>query len=235
MIPLRRILIGGLAAALTLFLVAVGAVLSAPFWIDSDAVKKEIASLVFRATGDVVQLHRLELRLFPPVSVEIARPRYAASGIADITAESVAIDLDFWRLITGRVQPSGIRLNELRATIQLPASAPGAEPFSLANVDRQLHEVMAQIVKAAPNLRAAAENAAITLLMPGRPALVLRNIRARVQTSDGKLEGELACASDLWERLSLKFSLAAIDLRGSGRLEFFGLHVDRVDGMLAGA
>ena len=75
---LRRILIFGVSIALAVLLVAMGVILSAPFWIDSNAVKREIASLAFRVTGDVVQLDRIQIRLFPPLSVEIARPPPAA-------------------------------------------------------------------------------------------------------------------------------------------------------------
>src|SRR4026209_2221745 len=120
--PFRRILIGGLAVASVLLLAAIGALLSAPLWINTSAVKNEIAALVFRATGDVVQLDRLRLRMFPTVSVEIARPRYSAAGLGDIPAESAAIDLDLWRLISGRVQPRGIRLSGAQATVHLSAA-----------------------------------------------------------------------------------------------------------------
>lgn len=232
---LRRVLIGGLAVASVLLLAALGALLSAPLWINTNAVKNEIASLVFRATGDLVQLDRLRLRMFPPVSVEIARPRYSVSGIADIAAESVTIDLDLWRLISGRVQPRGIRLTGAQATIHLPAAGRGTEPFSLATADQQLREVVARITGAAPNLLVAVNDAVIALHFPGQPPLTLRNIHVRMQTSAGKLDGELACASDIWERMSLTFSLASDDLTGSGRLEFVGLQAGRLDGLLGGA
>src|SRR4026207_213659 len=205
--PFRRILIGGLAVASVLLLAAIGALLSAPLWINTDAVRNEIAALVFRATGDVVQLDRLRLRMFPPVSVEIARPRYSASGIADIAAESATIDLDLWRLISGRVQPRGIRLTGARATIHLPAAGGGTDPFSLATADKQLREVVARITRAAPDLGVAVNDAVIALHLPDKPPLTLRNIHVRVQTSGGKLDGELTCASDIWEQMSLTFSI----------------------------
>lgn len=223
MSPLRRVLVGGIAIASTLLLVALGGLLSAPLWIDADAVKKEIASLVLRATGDVIELDRLQLHLFPPISVEVANPRYTVPGIADLAARLLIVDLDLTALITGRVQPRNIRLSGVEAAVRLPAAAPGAEPVSSAALETSLREILAQLLHAIPGLSAATDDAIVTLHAPGRPPLVLNGVSARLQTADGKVEAKLTCASDFWERVSLRFSIGADDLRGSGRLEFVGL------------
>jgi hypothetical protein len=231
----RRILIIGLAIASVVLLVALGALLSSPLWIDSNVVKSKIAALVHQATGDVVQLDRLQLHLFPPVSVEIAHPRYTVAGSAEVAANAAVIDLDFLALLAGRVQPRGIRFTGLQATIHLSPASPGQEPLSLAAADRQLRDAIVQIAKAVPALRIAADDAIVTLTFPGQPPFALRISRLHARTSDGAVEGELACTSDAWQWLSLKFSIKGDDLHGNGLAEFAGLRVDRLRSLLGGA
>ena len=232
---LRRILIFGVSIALAVLLVAMGVILSAPFWIDSNAVKREIASLAFRATGDVVQLDRIQIRLFPPLSVEIARPRYTAAGSMEVAAENAVIDLDFPAMISGRIQPRGIRVNGLQATIHLPPASGDQKPMSLATADLQLREAMKQVARVVPALRVAVDAAVVMFHIPGQPPFALHVRLFRGQTSGGGVAGELSCASEAWDWLSLKFSLDGNELSGSGLAEFTGLNVERLRAQFGGA
>lgn len=228
MSPSRRVLVAALAIALTLLLVAIGALLSAPFWIDSAAVKKEIASLVLRATGDVVELDRIQLRLFPSISVEVTRPRYAVPDVAEVNAGTAEVDLAFWPLFSGRVQPGKIRLTGMQVVIHAPATAPRKKPVSAAELERQLRDALTGIARAAPDLHASANDATITLQLPDRPPFVLRKVDAKLHTSGGKIEAGVSAVSGLWERASLAFSILADSLQGAGRLEFVGLDAGRL-------
>ncbi|HEX7811650.1 MAG TPA: AsmA-like C-terminal domain-containing protein [Burkholderiales bacterium] len=223
--PFRRVLIGGLALSCAFLLVIVAALLSAPLWIDSAAVKNEIASLLSRATGDVVELDRLQLHLFPPVSVEVARPRYTVADVTDLTAESVIVDLNLWNLITGKVQPRRIRLNGVVATIRFPASAPENKPASLATIEQQLRAVLTKLTQAAPGLTATADDATITVHLSDRPPFMLKDVDARMSTSGSRIDGNISFSSDVWERISLTFSIMDESLQGTGRLDFVGLNV----------
>jgi hypothetical protein len=222
--PFRRVLIGCLTLSGALLLVVAVALLSAPLWIDSEAVKSEIASLVSRTTGDVVELDRLQLHLFPPVSVEVARPRYVVSSIADLAAESVVVDLSLWALITGKVQPRNIRLNGIRAAIHLPAPTPDEKPASLVALEQQLRAVLTQLTQAAPGLTATADDATITVHLSDRPPFMLKDVDARMSASGGKIDGNISFASDIWERISLTLSILDESLQGTGRLDFVGLN-----------
>lgn len=228
MSPLRRVLVGGIAIASTLLLVAIGGLLSAPLWIDAGAVKKEIASLVLRATGDVVELDRLQLHLFPSISVEVANPRYTVADAADLTARLLIVDLDLPALITGRVQPKSIRLSGVEAVIRLPAPEADAQRASAVALEARLREILAQLVRDIPGLNASTDGAILTLHAPGRPPFELNDLAARLRTADGRIEAKLTCSSDFWERLALEFSIGADDLHGGGRLEFDGLQSKRL-------
>jgi hypothetical protein len=221
--PSRLLLIGALAVALTLLLAAIGALLSAPLWIDAAAVKKEIAALVLKATGDVVEIDRLQLHLFPPVSVEIAGPRYAVANVAEVTARSVTVDLSLWALVTGKVQPRSIRMTAAEATIRLPTPAADEKPTSLAAVEQQVRVVLTQLTQAAPDLNATADDAIVTVHLPDRPPFVLNDVDAQISTSGGKIDVKVSAVSEISERVSLAFSILGESLQGEGRLEFVGL------------
>ncbi len=223
MSPLKRVLIGGIAVASTLLLVAIGGLLSAPLWIDAAAVRKEIAILVLRATGDVAELDRIQLRLFPPFSVEVTGPRYTVPDVAEVNARTAEVDLAFWPLFAGRVQPGSVHLTGLRATIRVPAGAVDAKPSSPAELERRLRDILAGITRAAPELSASAEDAVLTLHLPGRAPFVLKNVDAQFRTSGGIIESKVSAVSDVWERASLTFSVLGDSLQGAGRLEFVGL------------
>src|SRR3990172_394867 len=105
---LKRFLRASAVIFAALVVVVIGVVLSAPLWINEAAVKREIAGLVARATGDSVELDRLQLRFFPFTGVVISRPKYSMPGMAEIQAHSAAVSLDLWALLSGRVQPRDV-------------------------------------------------------------------------------------------------------------------------------
>ncbi|MGH8731574.1 MAG: hypothetical protein ACREVF_07650, partial [Burkholderiales bacterium] len=219
-----------------LVVVVIGVVLSAPLWINEGAVKREIADLVSRTTGNSVELDRLQLRFFPLPGVVISRPKYSMPGMAEIQAQSAAVNLDLWALLSGRVQPRDVNLSGARITVRLPVGGPGtepvSEPLSVEIAERRLRQLVGQITAAVPNLRATIEDARVEVLIGDRPLLVLQVARARVSVSAGSIDVELACSSNLWEQLALAFTLSGADLGGAGRVDVVGLQTHGLNSLL---
>ncbi len=235
MLHLKRLLrwAGFVLSALVVAVLCV--VLSAPLWINEAAVKSEIAGLASRATGDIVELDRLQLDYFPLPGVVISRPKYSVPGLAEFQAESAAVTIDLWALLSGRVQPRVVNLSGARVTVRLPAGAPGApgeEPLSLETADLRLRQVIGQITAAMPLLQATIEDARVELLVGDRPPLVLKAVDASVSVSDGSIDVEFACTSNLWEKLALEFTLSGADLVGAGRVNVVGLQTNALQSLL---
>ncbi len=233
---LKRFLRGFAIILSALVVVVIGVVLSAPLWINEAAVKREIADQVSRTTGDSVELDRLELRFFPLPGVVISRPEYSVPGMAEIQAQSAAVNLDLWALLSGRVQPRDVNLSGASITVHLPVNGPGtepvSEPLSVEIADRRLKQLVGQITAAMPNLQATIEDARVEVLIGDRPPLVLRAVRARASVAAGSIDVKLACSSNLWEKLALAFTLSGADLGGAGRVEVIGLQTGRLNSLL---
>jgi len=232
MLHLKRFLRGAGFVFSALVVTVLCVVLSAPLWINEAAVKSEIAGLVSRATGDIVELDRLQLDYFPLPGVVISRPRYSVPGVAEIQAESAAVTIDLWALLSGRVQPRVVNLTGAHIMVRLPVSAPGAEPLSLETADLRLRQFIGQITAAMPNLQATIEDARVQVLVGDRTPLVLQAVSASVSVADGSIDMEFASTSNLWDKLGFAFTLSGADLRGAGRLDVVGLQTSGLNSLL---
>ncbi len=156
--------------------------------------------------------------------------------MAEIQAQSAAVNLDFWALLSGRVQPRDVNLSGARISVRLPVTGPGTEPvsgpLSLETADFGLKQLVGQITAAMPNLQATVEDARVEVLFGDRPPFVLQAVRARVSVSAGSIDVELASSSNLWEKLALAFTLSGVDLGGTGRLEIIGLQTSGLNSLL---
>lgn len=216
MLRLKRFLRGAVYVLFGLVAAILCLALSAPLWINEAAVKGEIAGLVSRATGDVVEVDRIQLRYLPLPGVHVSHPRYALPGVAEIEARSATIGIDFWALLSGRVQPRVVNLNEAQLSLRLPADSVGADPLSVEALDLRLGQFVARVMESMPDLQATLEDARVEVLVGDRPPLLLQEVHARVSVSDGSIDGELDCRSNLWERLALRFTLSAAPYGGKG-------------------
>ncbi|HKQ24876.1 MAG TPA: AsmA-like C-terminal domain-containing protein [Burkholderiales bacterium] len=232
MLHLKRVLLwaGFVFSALVVAVICV--VLSAPLWINEAAVKSEIAGLVSRATGDILELDRLQLDYFPLPGVVISRPKYSVPGVAEIQAETAAVTIDFWALLSGRVQPRVVNIRGARITIRLPVTEPGTEPLSLETAELRLRQVIGQVTGAVPNLQATMEDARVQVLVGDRAPLILQAVNASVGVSERSIDVEFACTSNLWEKLALAFTLSGADLGGTGRANVVGLQTNGLYSLL---
>ena len=227
----------GFAVLFSVLVVAmIGLVLSAPLWINEAAVKSEIAGQIARATGDSVELDRLQLHYLPLPSVVVSSLKFSRPGLASLRAESAAVSLDLWALLSGRVQPRVVNLSGAHITIRVPfdgqGTQPGIAPPSLEVADRRLRELVRQVTTALPNLQATIEDDRVDVLFGDRPPLLLQAVGARVRVLAESMEGEITCSSNLWEKLFLSFGLSGMDLGGAGHAEVIGLQTSRLNALL---
>ncbi|MGQ0578236.1 MAG: hypothetical protein ACT4PQ_04915 [Betaproteobacteria bacterium] len=216
--------------------VVIGVALSTPLWINEGAVKREIAEQVSRATGDSVDLDRIEIRFFPLRRVVISGLTYSKPGMLEMQAQSAAVSLDWWALLAGRVQTRDVNLSGVRISVRLPVGGPEtkavSEPLFLDLADRRLRQLVGQFTAGRPNLRVTIDDARVEVLIGDHPPLELQAARARLGVSAGNIDVEFACSSNLWEKLALAFTLSAADLGGAGRAEIIGLQTSRLNSLL---
>lgn len=221
MIPPRRLLLAGLAiAAFALAAIAV-LLLSAPLWIDSDAVKRQITQLVERKTGSALRFERLRMGWMHPASVEIVRPSYRTDNLR-FEAGSAVIGLDAWSLLSGTVRLRSVRISDASLSLQLPAAA-NDKPLTMAEVENRLRDVAAAITGAMPGLDASIRNATVAVQAPGQEALVLWQVDADLGTAGNGVRLNAQCRSVFWRRLSVELHLVSPALEGRGSAQFDGL------------
>src|SRR5438876_956770 len=155
----RRWLRVSLFVALTLLVIVVGALLLLPRWIDTPAMHAYITQLAGQAVGRPVKFTSLAVSLLPPSVIlqglQVADdPRFGTAPFLNVDEVrvglrvrpllSLRIELASLTLDGARVEPGGLRLRDIRATVgirspEIPIKATlGLEGADIAPLARAL-------------------------------------------------------------------------------------------------
>jgi AsmA-like C-terminal region len=219
---IRRALLWLCAAAAALLLLLLGVLLSAPWWVNSEAVKARIAQAMDRAGGGSFRFERMDLRFLPRPGGELVRPRVSVPGRVEAEARALSVDLALLPLAVGRIEPRNVRVSAPKLSLRIPKPSPGGEPFSVPAAEARLRAALENLFQRAPGLEVEVDDGAVDLHIGERPALFLRQVQVRLAVSSG-LAAQISCASALSKRMALELQLARTDLSGAGKLEMTGL------------
>ena len=221
--PLRRAVKWGLLTAAAVILIPLGALLTAPWWVNQDLVRQQIVDALARATGGTAQYRRLDLRFFPLPGAVMKDLRLSVPGVLELHAKDAAVEVSALPLLVGEV-----RLRYLRVTapeVQVQLSDRGEGPLSIAQTQERLREALKGLLRIAPNLTGVVEGGSIEVRRGGRSELRARDAQLTIRTSRQDVEVALSCAGDLWRVLTLTASLGPADLAGAGQLKVQGLQM----------
>ncbi len=228
----KKLILWLLAAAALSIVLVLGVLLSAPLWVNQDAVKRQVAEAIAKATGGKAQFGRFELHFLPRPGANVTQLRFSLPGKVEVQAEAAAVELELLPLITGQVRPYSVHLSAPQISVRV--DEPTASPPSSAKQDTvaELRKTVDQILRVVPNMLASVNEGRLELIIGQRPPLLLQKIQARIATTSEGIEGKVSCAADLWDALSVELRVARHDLVGDGRLELTGLHIARLGAAL---
>jgi hypothetical protein len=227
-----------LVACLTPILLVLAILLSSPFWINQDAVKREITKLISNATGGKAQFERIELHLLPFPGVAVSRLRFSEPGKFEVETESAAVDMRFLPLLFGNVYPHRVEILAPQVRIHLDEPKPSAQPqtqsksFSLKDTEASVRAVLAQIEKTVPGLAAEIKAGQVALQIGQRPTLLVDHLDLHFDATAGTVSAKVSCTSNLFEHLAVEVHVTSKDLVADGHVELVGLQVPGIGPIL---
>ena len=222
----RRILLAVAWAAGVVVLLAVVAVVSAPLWIDLEAVRKRIESAASSALGGEVTVGRIELSLLPRLGVVVRKLELSGPGTVHGAVGSVSISPMLRSLLRGRFRISALRVDGLELTIAVPEAAKEAreeKPAPPSDPLQSLAPAIASLASEASGLLVEIHRGKVVASRGGLNLAVLDGLEASVRvppTAPGTLHADVrVSASSVTLRRTDSQVLEVGGLRIEGALE----------------
>ncbi len=223
--------IGAIIAAPLMLLLLIQ--LTAPLWLDTAAVKAQVARLVSKATGGRASYTRLELRFFPWPRAVLDTLEFALPGTVQLSARAAEIDIRLLPLFHGSVEPRRLRVLSPRITLTIAKSAPdtqkAATPFSLKGTDAQLRTALAAIESRMPGLEADVDDGHVELDLPSQPPLILEKVNVVISVDPGSVMALAGVTTPWAKRVTARALLSPADLSGD-----VAVHVTELDAAALG-
>src|SRR5688572_9630009 len=183
------------AVGALMVLAVLAAVLVAPRFIDTPAVRAEIQRRLSDALHGRVEWRSLEVALLPVPHGELSGLRVDVPGKLGLSAQEVRVYLRLWPLLLG--SPEIYSVTVRNPVIRLARAEDGAE--AALDAVSAYRKVMQPAVQA---LREFAPHT--TLRIEGAALDALHDVNLEARTGEHGVDLELAAASAYWKRLSVK-------------------------------
>lgn len=211
---------GVLGALLALFLILI---LIAPMVIDLEAIRERVLVTVSQNIGGQVTAQRLDLTFFPRPGLVFERGSISLPGKAAGTFEAVGGYPKIVPLLRGNVRIAGLTITAPDVTIQLPERPKdrgnNQNVFSLDAVKENIAPVLSFMALKVPGLVIGVKRGQLNLSEKDAPVFWFRDIHGTIALPPAQLRVDIACASNLWEKLSLEGKLEPLSFKGKGDLE----------------
>lgn len=217
------------------FLLLLGAgVLVALQFIDADPIIERAQTEISKQIGGEVILGPVEARLFPMPHIIIRDSRFSVGDVAEGTVASLSVFPELLPIFQATFKPSKVLFTSPAVRVKLPEATQAPESRDARprpdGIQAKLSNIIAQLQAAAPNLSLRVEDGKLRLSKPGREAFFLDDIDLRVDVRS--LRADLACGSNLWQRLSIRWAFDPELFPGNGRVSLFQFEPHRLSPFL---
>jgi hypothetical protein len=208
-------------------------------------IRRTILTSISRHIGGDVYSQRIDLAFFPRFRFTLAQGNVSIGGSIKGSFASVTSYPDIASLFSGSIGVGELHVDTLDVTIQLPGGGKkqSTDPnkFSLAVMKSSVPGMVSLIASKAPNLVVTVEKGRINFVEKDKTVFRFQDIHGRAVFPPDRLTVEIACASNLWEKLSMEASVSPNDGKGDGLIHltrfrphvladyFFPSSVQRID------
>jgi len=224
-------LLGVGIAAVLLLMAGVVVVLR---YADTGPLIERAQAEISRQIGGEVDLGEVFLRFLPMPHITVSGGRFQVEGLAEGTVESLSIFPEILPVFRAEFKPSKILLTSPSVRIELPEPSPSHKtdkaPPGLPGTDglkTSVSAIIARLTSMAPKMKVFLEDGDLRLSQQGREVLAFQDIDLRFDADS--LRMELACASNLWQRLSIRWTFDPDVFPGEGRLSLFQFEPHRLN------
>jgi hypothetical protein len=215
-----------------LFVIALAALLSAPLWINADAIKNRLLAQLQRSVPGELGYQRLEPEFFPRPALVLHGLSWALRGRGKAQAAQAEVRLAWLPLLAGDVRIGVVRLSSPRVVLFLPHDERDGERLTAAGIDARLRSALDGLAALAPDMDLEIVGGELDLRLQQGPSLLLRNLEASLASRAGGVELSMRAVSEPVERLAGKLQLAREGLEGRIELELGGVSLAALQSFL---
>ena len=183
-----------------------------PRFIDSEAVRSKITTMVARQVGGTADLDSLELDIFPLPGLRLHGLDVAIPGTGRLRAASLWLTPRILPLLTGDLRFSRVKLDTPLVDIERPTHAQEGqkenEPVQSGKSRATAPAFLSDPGVNPPDMTIVVQNGRFNLLVNGTPLLQVEDIDGTLVTSPEGLAIDIACRSNVWEPAAIKAKLA---------------------------
>ncbi len=207
------------AAGAAAFLLLLSAALLLPRLLNEPRVKARLEASLSAMAGGVVEYERADLRWLPRPVLQVRGARFDIPGTGSGVVPGIFAYPDPWGLLTGGGWISGLDLRQPDLSFVFPERK---GPKEAASWDKA-KEILRSLGPRLGDVDIRVAKGRLRVSGPGIPPLVFRDLEARGSASSRGYSVDLACGSDLWDRLSARATLSIPRLDGRGEATIEGV------------
>ncbi|HEY7758307.1 MAG TPA: AsmA-like C-terminal domain-containing protein [Burkholderiales bacterium] len=215
-----------------LILVAVAALLSAPLWLNADAVKEPLLAQLHRSVPGGLGYQHLQLEFFPRPGLTLRDVHWVLPSRVEAQAAQVEVRLAWLPLLAGEVRVGAVQLRSPRVVLFLPEARREGERLTPETIDARLRGALNRLAVLAPGMDLEIADGELDLRPAQGPALVLRNLDAVLASRSDGIELSARATSEPVEHLGGKLRLAHEALEGRIELDLGGVRLAVLQGFL---
>ena len=235
-------IIGGVGTLLVLLLLLI---LLAPTLVNLAPIRRTILASISRHVGGEVHSQRIDLAFFPRFRLTLQQGNVSIAGSIQGRFTSLTGYPKIASFFSGNVGIAELHVDTLDATIQLTdeiaEQGPDLESLSFGVIKASVLGVVSLIASKTPNLVVTVEKGRINFLEKDKAVFHFQDIQSRIVFPPDRLTVDIACTSNLWEKLSMEASVSPEDGKGDGWIHltqfrphvlvgyFFPSSVQRID------
>jgi len=233
----KKMLLGVLGSLACLIIFLVSFILLLPYLINLDPIKEKILAVLSGQVGGKVEYQKLDLSYFPRPRVNIHQVALSVPGPVVGTIKSVEISPTLLALLRGELRISRILVVSPDFSINIPEATKKTgkttAPSPLEETSRILSEISAVIASNLPDLTVIIKDGRLDLQRKSKPSLSLSGINGRLTGPPGNFHVDMTCASNLWEKASMKAEINPADFTGGGHIDLVNFRPHRLVSDLA--
>ena len=193
-----------------------------PKLVNLESIKGKILASASEKVGGDVKCQKIGLSFFPYPHAVIEGVTLSIPGKVSGSLDTLSVYPEILPLFRGKLYLSEMQVERPDFRVNLPEKPEGGkkrkEPTPGVDVEKALSQALAPLALDAPDLVADVENGTLGIFRGNKSLFSFRNINTRILFPPQGFKIEISCASNLWQSLEFKGTLAPERLTGEGSI-----------------
>ncbi len=217
----------GLGVVLALLMVII---LTLPRFLGSESVKSRIEETISQKFAGQVKYERTALSFFPRPNIVIEKAAVSITEALDGNLEALTVYPKILPLFKGRILVAKVELERPDFDLTLPATLEReetiAEPRSVDAITKDLAHLLAPLALTAPDLIVVVNGGSLDLFDKGQALFSFQDLEGRLVFPGDRFKIDLACESNLWDKIAVQGSFDPADFTGKGEIDVTGFRTN---------